>query len=288
MKARSVTIAVLLLIAFGLLSLMRAAFDELLQPRPTYVTNTIASSGDPLSALPAPVVRRSVPNLNPGEMGAAAEPEPGEPVDYSPEHRAADLKAMFAGETDEAVRIQIATRLGEVDSPAAAAAVAEFLSQPQSPAVFMALARAAGGTPRRIDVAAQLVQQLAEVLDTASTPEERIEAQNALGEIETEESAEVLRRAWQNASADPLERLNAAENLMRMDTRAPGILNEEEIGSMMAQVQVEARATDDPDIRSQAIMALAERREENREFFQQLLAIEQNESVRELLLKLAS
>lgn len=204
----------------------------------------------------------------------------------TPEHRLADLRQLLIDEREPATRALIAIKIAETGASDAASALLGIYANETDPTVRGVILYALSVAPAA-SVANEL-PRLRELLAAIDDTQDRIAIQDAIGNCETPEAIATLRSAFEDEKVDPLQRLNAAEHLLRIATREPGLFQENELVQLNARLQIEAQAASEPDIRSQAIMALAERREENREFLRGMLDREQDESVRQLLESLTS
>jgi hypothetical protein len=224
------------------------------------------------------------------EENAGSDPAPHQQsLQGKAARRIADLASLYRGEHDAQARTFYASELAVMNDPAAAKHLAALAAEERDPEAFAALLRSLMSSPASQTASDAIVSALVARYRQGDEPDEHIRIQDALGELgPTEASLGLLRQSFADAKADPLERLNAAENLLRIDTRNVSVLPSAEVAGITAQVRLEAQSATDPDIRTQAIMTLAERREENIGFLQQLLTNESDDNVRSLLKDLTS
>jgi len=215
---------------------------------------------------------------------AMADEETTETEDNSRE--IADLVSRFLNETDPEARIELADELGLIDDPESIRKLLELLQQEQDPEVQMALLEAMQALDALESTSGEVLRGVQDILARTTDPDVRIAAQDLLGDLGTPEAVAALRDMRNNTAADPAERLNAAENLMRIRAIDPDLISAQEAASIIEQLKLDYQAGPDAAFRSQAIMALAIDGRENLPFFQQSLTTEQDPQVRNLLERL--
>lgn len=197
-----------------------------------------------------------------------------------------DLTSMFKNETDPNARIDLADELGLIDDPAAVRQLLSLIETEKDPEVKEALLNALTGLDALEQVGKEAVDALDKAYHNSGETDVRIAAQDALGDIASADSLNVLRQMYKDAAADPSEKLNAAENILRIRTNDPNLLSIEDARAINEQLKLDFQAGTDPAFRSQAAMALALMGKENLPFFQQALSTEQDPNVKNLLEKL--
>lgn len=197
-----------------------------------------------------------------------------------------DLTSMFKNETDPNARIDLADEMGLIDDPAAVRQLLSLIETEKDPEVKEALLNALTGLDALEQVGKEAVDALAKAYQSSGETDVRVAAQDALGDIASADSLNALRGMYKDSAADPSERLNAAENILRIRTNDPNLLPIEEARAINEQLKLDFQAGTDPAFRSQAAMALALMGKENLPFFQQALTTEQDPNVKNLLEKL--
>lgn len=195
----------------------------------------------------------------------------------------ADLASMFKTKTDPEDRIDIADELGLIDDPAGIQKVLELLGEEQDPEVQTALLEALQGLEALEVTSPEVLQGVADILSKATDPEVRIAAQDVLGDLGTAEATALLAVERANEQADPAERLNAAENLLRIGASDPNLIPEQERSAINQQVKEDYLAGPDAAFRTQAIMALGINGRDNVDFLQQALQTEQDPQLKTLI-----
>jgi DNA-binding phage protein len=199
----------------------------------------------------------------------------------------ADLVALFKNTTDPDERMDIADELGLIDDPESIKKLLELAATETDPDVIEALLDALSGLDAMEQVSAEAIAALEKIYNANTDPDVRISAQDALGEIANAQSADILRRIYADTNAIPSEKLNAAENLLRLRSEDESLLSLDEARAINEQLKLDFQAGTDPAFRSQAAMALALMGRENAQFFQESLAREQDPNVKNLLEKLS-
>ncbi len=217
---------------------------------------------------------------------AVATPETTTGLALEEQRNIADLAAQFLQEQDPDARIDIADELGLIDDPQAIAKIMELLRQENDPSVQAALLEAMQGLEALELTAPEVVQAVRDIYARSSDPDVRVAAQDLLGDVATAEAAGMLRDIYNNAQADPSEKLNAAENLMRLYATDPALVPQQEVAAISEQLKQSYQTGPDADFRSQAIMALAVDGRNNLPFFQQALQTEQDAQLKTLLERL--
>ena len=197
----------------------------------------------------------------------------------------ADLVNMFHNQTDPDDRIDIADQLGMIDNPAAVARVLELLKDEKDPAVQEALLEALQGLDALEDTGDEVLRAVVDIYQKTDDPDVKSAAQDVLGDVATPAAADAL-WASRNAAADPVEKLNAAENLMRISATNPKAVSVQQVEELTIALKEDYQTGPDAAYRSQAIMALAVHGPENVDFFQQALQTEQDAQLHNLLERL--
>lgn len=200
--------------------------------------------------------------------------------------KVADLVALFRNQTDPDERIDLADELGMIDDPESIRKLLELAQTETDPEVQEALLNALTGLDALEELAAEAIPVLERLAKGASEQDVRIAAQDSLGEIANAGSVQALRTIYNDSSIDPSERLNAAENLMRLRSNQDGLVTDAEARAINEQLKLDFQAGSEPAFRSQAAMALAQMGKENLPFFQEMLQREQDPNVKNLLEKL--
>ena len=200
--------------------------------------------------------------------------------------KVSDLTSMFKNEKDPSARIDLADEMGLIDDPAAVRKLLELAETETDPEVKEALLHALTGLDALEQVGKEAVDALDKAYRTSGELDVRIAAQDALGDIASADSLAALRQMYKDAASDPSERLNAAENILRIRTNDPNLLPLPEAQAINEQLKLDFQAGTDPAFRSQAAMALALMGKDNLPFFQQALTTEQDPNVKNLLEKL--
>jgi hypothetical protein len=200
--------------------------------------------------------------------------------------KVSDLTSMFKNEKDPSARIDLADEMGLIDDPSAVRQLLELAKTETDPEVKEALLHALTGLDALEQVGKEAVDALDSTYRTSGEVDVRIAAQDALGDISSQDSINALRQMYKDAASDPTERLNAAENILRIRTNDPELLPVEEARAINEQLKLDFQAGTDPAFRSQAAMALALMGKDNLPFFQQALTTEQDPNVKNLLEKL--
>lgn len=198
----------------------------------------------------------------------------------------ADLVAKFSSSTDVDDRIDAADELGLIDSPESIKAILELLKTETDPSVQAALLEAMQGLEALELSASDVLQAARDLYARTDNPEVRIAAQDLLGDLGTPEAVQALREMRNNPNIDPAEKLNAAENLMRIHAFEPELISESELQELNSQLRLDYQAGQDVAFRSQAIMALAVNGRSNVDFFQQAYQTEQDPGLKGLLERL--
>jgi HEAT repeat protein len=199
----------------------------------------------------------------------------------------ADLVALFKNTTDPDERMDIADELGLIDDPEAIKRILELAQTETDPDVIEALLDALSGLDAMEQMSAEAIAALEKIYNASRDSDVRISAQDALGEIANAQSVDILRRIYGDTNAIPSEKLNAAENLLRLRSEDESLLSIEEARAINEQLKLDFQAGTDAAFRSQAAMALALMGRENAQFFQESLAREQDPNVKVLLEKLS-
>lgn len=205
------------------------------------------------------------------------------------QHRIASIVGLVRNEKDGAVRAQLVTQLGEFSEPEAVRQLLALYAAESDPEVKQAILAQLGNCP----ASSQLASEVKEVLQRAYAADTDLDNRRAIidaaAEIDSSETAAFLRNIYNDTNADPAERLTAATSLVRMGTRNDETVLPADSKQIDDWLKVEAQASaESADMRCEAIMGLAERRDENREFFQQMLRDETDPNVRRLLEQLTS
>lgn len=193
----------------------------------------------------------------------------------------ADLVSMFRNKTDPEERVEIADELGMIDNPEAIKSIVELLKEEQDPLVQAALLEAMQGLDALEATAPEVLDAIRDIYSKTEDIDVQIAAQDLLGDIANADATNVLREI--RNTEDPVSRLNITENLMRVWAAEPDLIPRDELAMYNGQVQQEYEGANDPEYRSQAIMALAINGRENLEFFQTMLQTEQDPQLRQLL-----
>lgn len=194
----------------------------------------------------------------------------------------ADLVNLFRDQTDPEARIDIADELGQIDSPDSIRQVLELLKTETDPEVRVALLEAMQGLDALEETGPDVYKAVTDMYGNLDDSDARIAAQDLMGDLATQESADAL-RAVVSSAEDPYERLNATENLMRIKLDNPDAVSAEEVTAYTAQLKQDYETGPDAAYRGQAIMALATDGAANLEFFQHALTIEQDPNLVQLL-----
>jgi len=198
----------------------------------------------------------------------------------------ADLAAQFKNETDPEARIDIADDLGLIDDPQSVKRILELLQNEKDPSVKEALLEALSGLDSLETTGNDVVDTVAKIYQGSTESEVHIAAQDVLGDIGTKEAADLLRSENSNQQSLPEEKLNSAENLLRMNAADPSLLSAEESQGLTDQIKGYLQSGTDPQIREHAAMALALNGRENLPIFQNALQTEQDPQVRGVLERL--
>jgi hypothetical protein len=201
--------------------------------------------------------------------------------------KVSDLTSMFKNEKDPSARIDLADEMGLIDDPSAVRQLLELAKTETDPEVKEALLHALTGLDALEQIGKEAVDALDSAYRTSGEVDVRVAAQDALGDISSADSINALWQMYKDAASDPTERLNAAENILRIRTDDPNLLPVEEARAINEQLKLDFAAGEDPAFRSQAAMALALMGKENLPFFQDALTKEQDPNVKNLLEKLS-
>ncbi|MBX7245605.1 MAG: hypothetical protein K1X53_08895 [Candidatus Sumerlaeaceae bacterium] len=182
--------------------------------------------------------------------------------------------------------MDLALQLAETEDVAALNQLANLLAAEGDPAKLAIYLEAMAHSPALASASPDLVGNLAFLMKNTDKDELRLAAANVLGMIPRIESAEALASAFEDSNSLPDEKINAAENLLHLAALSPGLVSDSRAQAVVTQLQYEAQAADDPNLRSQALMALGERREMNTAFYRQMQESETDPNVRRLLDKL--
>lgn len=197
----------------------------------------------------------------------------------------ADLVNMFRSQSDPDDRIDTADELGLIDNPDGIRRVLELLKEEKDPSVQIALLEAMQGLDALEPTSAEVYKAVAELYPSLTDPDARIAAQDLMGDVATPEAVAALRNVVTTA-ADPHDKLNATENLMRIRAADPDLVPQPEAAAMTDNLKEAYNSGPDAAYRQQAIMALAIDGRDNLEFFQQAIQTEQDQDLRQLLERL--
>lgn len=201
--------------------------------------------------------------------------------------RPADLEYQFLAEGDLYRRVEVARDLGTLDDDKAVGVLLDLLKTEAEPEVREALLMALCQSPARARHAGDIFIALEMALRTCGDQEVRIAVIRAAGSLDTGDSVDMLRRLFDNAELDPVERAYAGTGLLRIAHNCPSLVPPEVNGRVVHQMRLEAQATPDPACRAEVIRALAETGDSGtRSYLLELLAKEKDPSVKSLLEKL--
>ena len=111
----------------------------------------------------------------------------------------------------------------------------ELLKSETDPEVQTALLEALQGLDALEATAPEVLQAVKDIFSSSTDPDVRIAAQDVLGDFGTPEAVNALREMIYSPQADPQERLNATENLMRIRAIDPDQVPETEVTAMTEQ-----------------------------------------------------
>ncbi|MBX7245603.1 MAG: hypothetical protein K1X53_08885 [Candidatus Sumerlaeaceae bacterium] len=204
----------------------------------------------------------------------------------TPEQRLAEHARMIVSATDSQQRRQLSLEMIETNHPAAALQLARLAADSRDPELQMMLLESIQQSEKLTDPDGTLAQTISQILRGDSEDGVKRACEDVLGALPTAASAQILKDAFESTQALPEEKINAAENLLRVATLRPSLLSASDTQKVIDQIRLEAQAASDPESRAQAFMTLGERRNENTAFFRQMLDIERDGNVRNLLVKL--
>ncbi|MGI8907395.1 MAG: hypothetical protein ACR2IE_12995 [Candidatus Sumerlaeaceae bacterium] len=116
----------------------------------------------------------------------------------------------------------------------------------------------------------------------------RTAVQDLLGQVVTADSKSALMRMYNDTIATPEERVNAAENLLRLHNRDPRLITAAEVREISEQLKLHYQAGLANEFRAHAVLALKLAGKENLSFFEQALTTEQDQGLRDLLQHIVS
>lgn len=234
------------------------------------------------------VATRDVAPLSTATAATAEENIPTPPPDLELDNRSvADLGTLFQNEADPDNRIDIAEQLGLIDTPESIKKVLELLRGETSPEVQEALLEAMQGLEAQEEMAEEIFKVVSEIYLKTDNDDVKVAAQDLMGDLATEPAAAGLKQVW-GGGGDNLDyvKISAAENLMRIAQDEAGVVSAEERAAISTSLKDYYPKAADAGTRQQIIMALATEGKANAEFFQQMLATEQDNSNREMLQRL--
>lgn len=202
------------------------------------------------------------------------------------QQQVADLESLFRSEKDPQVRGDIAYKMGERKDPETVRLLLKLLQTEQNPEVRSEILRALSWTGARNELSADILAAVKPAYEATKDVQQHVEIQNVAGEIESPESISFLRDIYKDTNADPEERLNAAECMLRLHTLNDTLLSADEAKAIGQQVRLDAEAGATPELRSQALMALAQLGNDSLDFFKQRASAERDPMVLQLLQKL--
>jgi hypothetical protein len=222
--------------------------------------------------------------------GQAATPSTGERKTTSPEvlKGISDLAGKYAGSSDVDEKSDLINKLADIDDPSAVQQLLAMLHAESDPDLRAEIFQAIAWNDSKDAVASQVISTFDQLYKNTEDLTERLEIQDALGEFDNPLASAMLKGIFNNPQADPEEKMSAAESLLRMRSRDEQLLSYEDATKINEQLQLDYQAVTEPHLKTQAIMALAEMRSENKYFFQQMMTTEQDPSVRRLLEQLVT
>jgi hypothetical protein len=198
-----------------------------------------------------------------------------------------DLVLLYSNEPDPTRRRDLLEEIAQINDAAAVRQLLALAAKEDDSSLQLELLQALSGeeaTPQNIG---EISPQLSSLYFASNDEELRVAIEDVFERAAAPQSIEFLQQAYADKNALPLERVRAAEAMLRLDTRDDSLLSDSESNNLMNDLRIQAQAADDsPEVRESVVMALAERREENQQFFRAMLASETDAGVRRLLEKL--
>lgn len=214
--------------------------------------------------------------------------QPSTATTIARERRIADLVQLYRTASDSDAREEILDELAQMPERSAAEQLVAMFREEKDAEGQLEIIQALAHSEQNEAVVDALLAELKPAYDAATDEEIRVAIQDVFSETDSPLSIDFLQAAYDDKSALPLERVNAAEAMLRLDTRNSSFLTEIQSQALVTDLRLQAQAANDsPEVRERVVMALAERRGENTQFFQQMLATEQDANVRRLLEKLS-
>jgi hypothetical protein len=200
----------------------------------------------------------------------------------------ADLTNMFKSQTDPDARIDIAEKLGLIDSPESIKSVLELLRDEKDPAVQEALIEAMQGLESQEKMADEIFRGVSDIYMKTDNEDVKVAAQDLMGDLATPDAAAGLRAVVAPAAGGQAStvQVNAAENLLRISQANAEIVTPHESAVLSAGLKDQYTKGADAGARQEALMALATEGKANADFFTEALKTEQDPKNRENLQRL--
>lgn len=197
-----------------------------------------------------------------------------------------DLATKFLNEKDPDARIDIADELGTIDNEAAMKKVLELLGSETNPEVMTSLLEALQGMEAAEGIKDDITNRIADMYGKVTDPDTREAAQDVLGDYPTQKGMETLRSQFADNGASFEDRLNAAENILRVHASEDNFVSDQEAADINNRLKENYAGLEDPAQRMRTAMALATAGKDNLSFFQDSLKTEQDPQVRNMLERL--
>src|SRR5690606_11971732 len=132
-------------------------------------------------------------------------------------------------------------------------------------------------------MADDIANKIAELYPKTTDPDAREAAQDVLGDYPTAKGMEILRSQYADTNASFEERLNAADNILRVYSSEDNFVTEQEANTINERLKQDFGGLEDPGQRMRTAMSLAISGKDNLPFFQEAVKTEQDPQVRQML-----
>jgi len=200
----------------------------------------------------------------------------------------ADIANLFRNQKDPDERIDLADKLGMIDTPESIRTALELLKDETNPEVQEALIEAMQGLDSQDQLADEIFSRVTEVYSKTDSEDVKMAALDLMGDIATPGAADALRKVIASGSTDPNRvTVSAAENLIRIGQNNPNSVSPEEMETLRGGLKAAYNAPNtDGTFRQQVIMALAAEGKVNADFFASAAQTETDPQLREMLARL--